>query len=159
MSDETRCLIKTIKVTADGIAVHWQDGHISQFNWIWLRHQCDCELCGSTFNAVRAIRIHHIPEDIVQIASNFDLPQSCLETKLITNDVTKILLVKSYPRNTWMIQLQGNARRVVYKMHYIRLPCASAPCLIHKRQLTELLVDWPSSHHPFCLELSIFAAG
>ena len=71
MPEDTRCLIKTVEETEDGFAVAWQDGHTSRFNGFWLRHQCDCELCGSTVNAVRAIRIHHIPEDIKGTVTSF----------------------------------------------------------------------------------------
>ena len=41
------------------------DKHISEYHWIWLRHQCTRDLCGTPLNAIRGIFIHDIPRDIV----------------------------------------------------------------------------------------------
>jgi hypothetical protein len=46
------------------VLVKWGDSHQSKFHPIWLRHQCECAHCGTPLNAVRDIRLHHIPEDI-----------------------------------------------------------------------------------------------
>ncbi len=46
------------------VTVEWGDGHRSQYHPTWLRHQCHCNSCGTPMNAVRGIRLHHIPEDI-----------------------------------------------------------------------------------------------
>ena len=46
------------------VFVDWGDGHQSRFHPMWLRHQCHCKHCGTPMNAVRGIRLHHIPEDI-----------------------------------------------------------------------------------------------
>lgn len=46
------------------VLVKWGDAHQSKFHSIWLRHQCECAHCGTPLNAVRGIRLHHIPKDI-----------------------------------------------------------------------------------------------
>ena len=57
--------IKAAVVLEGELTIHWADGHQSQYHPIWLRHQCECDKCGSSLNGVRSIRIHHIPEDII----------------------------------------------------------------------------------------------
>jgi gamma-butyrobetaine dioxygenase/trimethyllysine dioxygenase len=46
------------------VAVSWGDGHRSIYPAIWLRHNCTCEICGSTETARRHLRLTDIPHDI-----------------------------------------------------------------------------------------------
>ena len=72
MSNKIRYQIKQASIVSRELKVDWGDGHASRFHPIWLRHQCECELCGTPINAVRDLRLHHIPEDIAPIDLNFD---------------------------------------------------------------------------------------
>ena len=65
MASESRYQIKSAYIQNGTLDVHWADGHRSLFHPMWLRHQCECDQCGSSLNGVRSIRIHHIPEDII----------------------------------------------------------------------------------------------
>lgn len=47
------------------LLVCWKDGHRSRFHPFWLRHQCQCNTCGTPVTAVRGMRLHHIPETVV----------------------------------------------------------------------------------------------
>ena len=51
-------------VTVEGIMlrVDWCDGHRSEFHPLWLRHQCHCDVCGTPVNALRGLRLHHLPD-------------------------------------------------------------------------------------------------
>ena len=60
-----------------GLYIEWADGHQSHFHPIWLRHQCECLACGTPLNAVRALRIHHIPSDIS--ISNLEFDQQLIK--------------------------------------------------------------------------------
>ena len=64
MPNESQYKIDNAGVVDNALIIDWSDNHQSHFHPIWLRHHCECELCGSSLDAVRAIRIHHIPEDI-----------------------------------------------------------------------------------------------
>jgi len=64
MNNNSRYQIMQAAIVEGGLQIDWNDGHQSQFHPVWLRHQCECELCGTSMNAVRALRLHHIPEDI-----------------------------------------------------------------------------------------------
>ena len=64
MSNNSRYQIKHAAVVDKELVIDWQDAHQSRYHPIWLRHHCECESCGSSLDAVRSIRIHHIPEDI-----------------------------------------------------------------------------------------------
>lgn len=64
MTGESRYTIKGARIEGRGLAVDWADGHRSQYHGVWLRHQCSCKACGTPMNAVRGIRLHHIPDDI-----------------------------------------------------------------------------------------------
>lgn len=56
----------------DLLTVHWEDGHVSRFHAIWLRHQCWCPVCGTPETGVRGIRLHHIDETISFAAAEAD---------------------------------------------------------------------------------------
>ncbi|MDE0713618.1 MAG: TauD/TfdA family dioxygenase [Gammaproteobacteria bacterium] len=56
--------IQSVANAAGRLRVDWLDGHASMFHPIWLRHQCTCAACGTPVNAVRSLRLHHIPDDI-----------------------------------------------------------------------------------------------
>ena len=72
MTSDSRYQIKQAAVVENALLIDWNDGHQSRFHPIWLRHQCECELCGTPMNAVRALRLHHIPEDISIAKLNID---------------------------------------------------------------------------------------
>lgn len=46
------------------VTVSFADGHESRFPAIWLRHNCECQECGSTRSARRELRLTDIPADI-----------------------------------------------------------------------------------------------
>jgi alpha-ketoglutarate-dependent taurine dioxygenase len=46
------------------LQLDWGDGHRSLFHPLWLRHQCECEHCGTPLNAVRALRLLEISQDL-----------------------------------------------------------------------------------------------
>ena len=46
------------------VRVHWADGHVSRFHYIWLRHNCFCKKCGNSADGIRFILIPDIPKDI-----------------------------------------------------------------------------------------------
>ena len=75
MNIDSRYQIKQTDIVKHGLQVDWDDGHQSHFHPVWLRHQCECESCGTPMNAVRALRIHHIPEDISITNIEFDHQQ------------------------------------------------------------------------------------
>ena len=54
--------VKSASCDGTGLRVEWGDGHVSRFHAIWLRHQCTCRTCGTPVNAVRGIRLHHLPD-------------------------------------------------------------------------------------------------
>ena len=64
MSDDQRYLISHAEVHDNRLHIHWADGHDSEYHPVMLRHQCECDLCGTPLNAVRGLYIHQIPEDI-----------------------------------------------------------------------------------------------
>lgn len=66
--DRSRYAISNVEIVDRELAVEWADGHRSRFHPIWLRHQCHCTSCGTPMNAVRGIRLHHIPEDIFPVS-------------------------------------------------------------------------------------------
>lgn len=61
---DARYRIETARIEDRHLVVGWGDGHESRFHPVWLRHQCECKLCGTPVNAVRGLRLHHIPGDI-----------------------------------------------------------------------------------------------
>ena len=70
-ANESRYTIVSAEINNGGLSVIWDDGHKSLFHAIWLRHQCTCADCGTPLNAVRGIRLHHIPENIAVDALEF----------------------------------------------------------------------------------------
>ena len=52
---EPRYQIKSVGVEAAELTVLWGDGHMSRFHPMWLRHQCECDICGSSLDAIRGI--------------------------------------------------------------------------------------------------------
>ena len=72
MNDNPNYRIIQASCCGNSLNIEWADGHQSQFHPIWLRHQCECSICGTPLNAVRALRIHHIPSDISILSLEFD---------------------------------------------------------------------------------------
>ena len=62
MTEHVRTKIEGLSRERDRITIKWCDGGVSHFHFIWLRHQCECEECGSSLNAVRGLRLDLIPE-------------------------------------------------------------------------------------------------
>lgn len=56
--------IDALAVDGGELRIDWSDGHTSRFHPMWLRHQCTCAACGTPVNAVRGLRLHHIPMEI-----------------------------------------------------------------------------------------------
>jgi gamma-butyrobetaine dioxygenase len=50
---------RIVDATMDGevVSLNWGDGHTSRFQGIWLRHQCECPICGTSMNALRGVRL------------------------------------------------------------------------------------------------------
>ena len=63
-TNEPRYTIELTEFEQGHLKVNWGDGHTSLFHPVWLRHQCECEACGTSVTGVRNIRIHHILQDI-----------------------------------------------------------------------------------------------
>ena len=57
----SRYQILSATVAGDFLCVDWRDGHRSEFHPLWLRHQCHCDFCGTPVNALRGLRLHHLP--------------------------------------------------------------------------------------------------
>ena len=64
--------IQQATIVKKGLRVDWGDGHQSRFHSIWLRHQCECEVCGTSMNAVRGLRLNELPDDIAIVRFVFD---------------------------------------------------------------------------------------
>jgi len=62
--DSMRYAISGTRVKNRHLVIQWGDGHESRFHPVMLRHQCECEECGTPMDAIRGIRLHHIPDDI-----------------------------------------------------------------------------------------------
>lgn len=63
-AEAARYTIKSAELENDHLIVRWADTHQSRFHPIWLRHQCECEACGTPLDAVRGLRLHHIPDTV-----------------------------------------------------------------------------------------------
>lgn len=75
-SPNPRNIIRGARVEHDELIIDWGDDHRSRFHPVWLRHQCECADCGSSVNAVRRIRTHHIPEVVgasLRVKVDFDI--------------------------------------------------------------------------------------
>ena len=58
------------------LTITWGDGHHSSYHPLWLRHQCECNVCGTPIDAVRGIRLLDIPSNIepeLRDSSNTDV--------------------------------------------------------------------------------------
>ena len=61
---DPRYVIASAAIEGGSLVLGWRDGHRSDFHPLWLRHHCGCDVCGTALNAVRGLRLHHIPGDI-----------------------------------------------------------------------------------------------
>lgn len=50
------------------VSVHWTDGHISEFHYMWLRHNCFCTGCGNSSDGIRSITILDVPAGISPVS-------------------------------------------------------------------------------------------
>ena len=68
---KARYTIRSAALQDNELFILWEDGHESLYHPVWLRHQCACSECGTPLNAVRGLRIHHIPDNLApQITSS-----------------------------------------------------------------------------------------
>ena len=56
--------IQRLQQIDDGVTVSWADGHVSEFHYIWLRHNCFCLQCGNSADGIRSITIEKIAPDV-----------------------------------------------------------------------------------------------
>jgi alpha-ketoglutarate-dependent taurine dioxygenase len=56
--------IQSVHREPRSLRVHWLDGHISTFHFIWLRDNCACPSCGDHSSGVRLKALLDIPDDI-----------------------------------------------------------------------------------------------
>ncbi len=63
-ASKPRYRIETAGIENGELTLEWADGHHSTFHPMWLRHHCECDVCGSSLDGIRGLRLHHIPEDI-----------------------------------------------------------------------------------------------
>ncbi len=75
---ESRYRICRAEVNEKKTVLTWADGHQSSFHPLWLRHQCTCQHCGTPRNAVRRIRLHHIPHDVSPKLEAHTTDQVCI---------------------------------------------------------------------------------
>ena len=62
--NDARYSISSAQIDETHVCIIWGDGHMSRFHPMWLRHQCECEVCGSPLDALRGVRLHHLPETV-----------------------------------------------------------------------------------------------
>ena len=55
--------ISALEREPNAIAVDWKDGHRSRFHNIWLRHQCECDSCGTTVDGIRDVWLADLPDN------------------------------------------------------------------------------------------------
>ena len=55
--------IHSLSCENNKISINWNDGHHSEFHLIWLRHQCECQQCGSPMDGIRENWILDIEEN------------------------------------------------------------------------------------------------
>ncbi|MEM7426607.1 MAG: TauD/TfdA family dioxygenase [Pseudomonadota bacterium] len=66
---ERRYEISSSGIENRKLVLTWGDGHRSSFHPMWLRHQCECADCGTSLDAIRGVRLHHIPDDIAPLSA------------------------------------------------------------------------------------------
>jgi alpha-ketoglutarate-dependent taurine dioxygenase len=98
--NESRYRINSTSILNGELDIHWADGHRSHYHPIWLRHQCECNSCGSSLDGVRGIRIHHILENIA---------------------VSEVSLTATEVNIAW----SGDAHRSSYSNRWLRNHCYS----------------------------------
>jgi len=69
---DSKYQVQQAKTDKKGLQIDWADGHQSRFHAIWLRHQCECEVCGTSLNAVRGLRLDQLPDDLSITSLKFD---------------------------------------------------------------------------------------
>lgn len=72
MNQPLRYRVNRAEIADRQLQIDWADGHSSRFHPLWLRHQCECADCGTPVNAVRALRLGQIAEDIAIADLDFD---------------------------------------------------------------------------------------
>jgi gamma-butyrobetaine dioxygenase len=74
--EETRALgrIQALYSESRYLSVTWQDGHVSRFDWIWLRDNCCCRDCVHPKTGERTFDLLSVPLDIraTEIAAGAD---------------------------------------------------------------------------------------
>ena len=73
MNSTTPCFrIDRARIVDNELHVDWGDGHRSSFHPLWLRHQCECDFCGTSLTAVRGLYIPDIPQDTLPTLCGHD---------------------------------------------------------------------------------------
>lgn len=61
---EAAITIQRVEPNGRQLVVHWADGHLSDFHYVWLRYNCWCDDCGDTRPGLRQLQLPQIPLDI-----------------------------------------------------------------------------------------------
>ena len=56
-----------VKLLADGVHIHWEDGHVTVLEYRYLRSQCGCAVCVNEMTGQRLITIADIRSDVVAL--------------------------------------------------------------------------------------------
>ena len=56
--------IESITKGARSATVHWDDGHTSEFHYVWLRHSCFCPVCGDSGDGIRSVTVLNVEQNI-----------------------------------------------------------------------------------------------
>jgi gamma-butyrobetaine dioxygenase len=54
------------------VSIRWDDGHVSRFHWIWLRHNCRCDKCWNNQGEQTRQVVVDIPQDIAPASAMVD---------------------------------------------------------------------------------------
>ena len=108
--------IATASIEGSQLTITWGDGHHSSYHPFWLRHQCECKVCGTPIDAVRGIRLLDIPPNV--------------EPELLDNSNTDI-----------NIQWMPDKHRSVYSARWLRNHCYSDQERARRKHLPTLWDD------------------
>jgi len=63
---EQSAMYEIVNASIEGsqLTITWGDGHHNSYHPLWLRHQCECKVCGTSIDGVRGIRLLDIPPNI-----------------------------------------------------------------------------------------------
>ena len=55
--------VRTIEVHDQTLVVHWRNGHISEYDLLWLRDNCSCAECGNRAQGQKRVSVLQIHEN------------------------------------------------------------------------------------------------